>query len=48
MRTKIHIQPSFPFIRNTIPQEYADYRRRYEKLDRLLDDNPDIINLCSC
>jgi len=45
MRTKIHIQPSFPLICNTIPQEYADYRRRYEKIDRLLDDNPDIINL---
>lgn len=45
MRTKITIQPSFPLICNTIPQEYADFRRRYEKIDRLIDDNPDIISL---
>jgi len=44
MRTKINIQPSFPLICNAIPQEYAHFQNRYNTIDRVLDDNPGIIN----
>lgn len=44
MRTKIIIQPSFPLIGHTIPQEYARFQQQYNRIDRLLDDNPAIID----
>ena len=44
MRTKINIQPAFPLIGNAIPQEYARFKRQYDTIDRLLDDNPGIID----
>ena len=44
MRTKINIQPTFPLIGNAIPQEYARFKRQYDTIDRLLDDNPGIID----
>ena len=44
MRTKITIQPSFPLIGYAIPQEYARFQQQYNCIDRLLDDNPGIID----
>ena len=44
LRTKIHIQPSFPLMCRTFPQEYARFQQQYNTIDRLIDDNPGIID----
>lgn len=48
MRTKINTQPSFPLICNAIPQEYARFQQQYNAIDRLIDENPGIINAVHC
>lgn len=44
MLTKINIQPSFPLQFNRMPKEFIEYRKRYERMDRILDANPAIVD----
>lgn len=42
MRNKINLQPSFP-LWSKIPKEVRDYRERYDRISRILDDNPGVL-----
>lgn len=42
MRSKIILQPSFP-LWSRVPKEVRDYRERYERISRILDDNPEVL-----
>jgi IS5 family transposase len=42
MRTKITIQPCFPLF-SRVPQEVKQFQQRYNRIDRILDENPGIL-----
>jgi transposase, IS5 family len=42
MRNKINIQPSFP-LWSKVPKEVRDFRERYHRIDKIIDDNPGIL-----
>lgn len=42
MRNKINIRPSFP-LWSKIPKEVRDYRERYDRISKILDDNPEVL-----
>lgn len=40
MRTKIAFQPSFPFVLGKPPKIYVEFQEKYNRIDRVLDENP--------
>jgi IS5 family transposase len=42
MRNKINIQPRFP-LWSKVPKEVRDYRDRYDRISKILDDNPEVL-----
>lgn len=44
MRNKINIQPSFALF-SRVPQEVKQFRERYNRIDQILDENPDILTV---
>jgi len=44
MRNKINIQPCFPlFFR--VPKEVVEFQKRYNRIDHILNENPEILEL---
>ena len=44
MRNKINIQPCFPFY-SRVPKEVIKFQERYNHIDRILDENPEILQM---
>ena len=42
MRNKINIKPCFPFC-SRVPKEVIKFQERYNHIDRILDENPEIL-----